>query len=167
MKNIIDFYDKIEKNILIFSLLAATLILFLQVVMRKVFNNSLSWSEELARYIFMWQIWCGISIAQRQGRHIQVDLIFRLVRGWGKKAVRILVALINIAFCCLMVYVGWQVVSTHLALGTLSPAMRIPMWLVYLSLPFSFFVTMIRYVQGLIQDIEGGPKPANLALEGE
>ena len=166
MKKIIDWYDKLEKNVFIVSLLATTLILFLQVVMRKVFNNSLSWSEELTRYIFIWQIWCGISIAQRQGRHIQVDLIFKLVKGWGRKAVRILASTLNIAFCCFMVYVGCQVVASHISMGTLSPAMRIPMWTVYLSLPFSFFITMLRYLQVLLQDIGSSEKPG-LALEGE
>ena len=166
MKKIIDWYDKLEKNIFIISLLATTLILFLQVIMRKVFNNSLSWSEELTRYIFIWQIWCGISIAQRQGRHIQVDLIFNIVKGWGKKAVRILASVLNIGFCCFMVYVGCQVVATHWSMGTLSPAMRIPMWTVYLSLPFSFFVTMIRYIQILVQEIGNNEEP-RLALEGE
>jgi len=166
VKKILDWYDKLEKNVLIGSLLASTLILFLQVVMRKVFNNSLSWSEELTRYIFMWQIWCGISIAQRQGRHIQVDLIFMLVKGQGQKAVRILATILNIGFCCFMVYVGCLVVQSHLSMHTLSPAMRLPLWIVYLSLPFSFLVTMIRYIQALIKEIANTNQP-RLALEGE
>lgn len=163
MKKIIDCYDKLEKNVLIASLLASTLVLFLQVIMRKVFNNSLSWSEELARFVFMWQIWLGVSIAQRQGSHIQIDLIFKFVRDKKAKAVRVLVALLNIAFCAFMVYVGWEVVSTQISMGKVSPAMRIPMWVVYFSLPFSFFVTMLRYIQALFEEIghngEGRPAP--------
>ena len=55
--------EKLEEYFLVISMIAMVVIIFLQVVMRYVFNNSLTWSEEIARYIFLWQIWIGVSYA--------------------------------------------------------------------------------------------------------
>ena len=46
-------WDHFEETILVYSYLLVVPLLFVQVVSRYVFNHSLSWSEELARYIFI------------------------------------------------------------------------------------------------------------------
>ena len=56
-------YNNLEEYLLVVSLVINVLLVFLQVIMRTVFKNSLTWSEELSRYIFIWQIWLGASIA--------------------------------------------------------------------------------------------------------
>lgn len=62
MKKILKWLDdNAELYLCVFLMSFMTLVTFIQVVMRKVFNNSLSWSEELARYVFIWLIYIGIS----------------------------------------------------------------------------------------------------------
>ena len=56
-------FDNAEEYLLVGSLAFNVVLVFFQVVMRYVFQNSLSWSEELARYIFLWQTWVGASYA--------------------------------------------------------------------------------------------------------
>lgn len=73
-------YDKLEEYVLCASLLLTTLIIFVQVIMRSVFNSSLTWSEELTRYIFIWQIWMGVSIAQKDKAHIKVEILKSFVK---------------------------------------------------------------------------------------
>ena len=55
-----------EISICVALLSAMTLILAVQVFMRYVMGASLSWSEELARYLFIWLIYLGISFGARQ-----------------------------------------------------------------------------------------------------
>ena len=62
-------YNNLEEYLLVVSLVINVLLVFLQVIMRTVFKNSLTWSEELSRYIFIWQIWLGASIAWEQVLH--------------------------------------------------------------------------------------------------
>ena len=49
-------YNNLEEYLLVVSLVINVLLVFLQVIMRTVFKNSLTWSEELSRYIYFWLI---------------------------------------------------------------------------------------------------------------
>ena len=52
--------EYLEEIILVILLVCMTLILGLQVVSRYVFQNSLSWSEELVRYMLVWSAFIGV-----------------------------------------------------------------------------------------------------------
>lgn len=68
---------KLEKNfeeiILMTLLVLMSIVLGLQIVARYVFNNSLSWSEELVRYLFIWSTFLGIPYSIKKGISIRVD----------------------------------------------------------------------------------------------
>ena len=70
--------ENLESTICMILMVAFCSILFLQVVMRKVFNNSLSWSEELARYIFIWMVFIGISYGAKQMKHLKIDVFLNV-----------------------------------------------------------------------------------------
>jgi len=59
-------------------LAAIVCITFLQVVLRYVFGNPLSWGEELARYIFVWITFLGAAVAYARDTHIRVDAVIAL-----------------------------------------------------------------------------------------
>ncbi len=56
---------------------AMTATTFLQVVCRYVFNSPLVWSEELARFVFVWIALIGAGAAVRTGGHYGLDLVYR------------------------------------------------------------------------------------------
>ena len=66
--------DHLEEYLLIGSFFITVTVIFIQVVARYVFNNSLTWSEEFARYIFVWQIWLGASYAAKINKHINITV---------------------------------------------------------------------------------------------
>jgi TRAP-type C4-dicarboxylate transport system permease small subunit len=55
--------------------LVITIAVFLQVVFRYVFQSPLSWSEELARYLFVWSGFLGVALATMRGAHFAIDLL--------------------------------------------------------------------------------------------
>ena len=154
MKKFARIYDELEAKVLVGSLVFTVAIIFLQIVMRSVFNSSLSWSEELARYIFIWQIWLGMSIGLRENKHIRVELIFNFVKGRGAKTLNIISSLLCIFLCIFLFYYGGKIVQNALTKHTLSAAMRAPLWLVYLSLPFSCLITGLRYFCQLYEQVK-------------
>ena len=153
-KKLVFGYDKLEEVVLCMSLVATTLIIFLQIIMRSVFNSSLTWSEELTRYIFIWQIWLGVSIAQKEKQHIRVELLFTIFKNEKfKKVIEIIAGLILIGFNVFLVVYGWEVVQQMIQRGNLSGAMRMPMWYVFLALPVSSFIFGLRLIGQLVTDI--------------
>jgi len=101
-------YNHLEEIILVILFAAMVLVIFLQVIMRYLFENSLSWSEEAGRLIFEWLTWIGMSLGARMGQHIKISLItdklpFRLAH-----AANILSEIIVIIICGLTIVYGYQ-----------------------------------------------------------
>ena len=99
MKKFLQKYDKFEEYLLIGSLVFNVLLIFSQILMRTIFNYSLSWTEELSRYIFIWQTWLGTSIALKYKQHIRVEILINIFKkAKNKKILEISANLIWIAF---------------------------------------------------------------------
>lgn len=56
-------FEKAEEAFLVLTLVAMVALIFGQVVGRYVFSNAPSWTEEMARYIHIFQVWIGASYA--------------------------------------------------------------------------------------------------------
>lgn len=140
-------YDQLEEKLLCASLVLTTLIIFLQIIMRSVLNRSITWSEELTRYIFIWQIWLGVSIAQRDNEHIYLEIVNKLVKSRTvKECIRMAANLITAAFNIFLVVKGFELVRQMMVRGNVSSAMRMPMYYVYLALPVSSLILTLRLV---------------------
>ncbi|MEI4474112.1 TRAP transporter small permease [Frigidibacter sp. MR17.24] len=144
----LDRYFEISIGVALMS--SMTIILAIQVFMRYVMGASLYWSEELARYIFIWLIYLGISYSARQMTHIKVDAALGLfplkLRPW----VVFLGDMLFLGFALFIVWTSWTVVQRQMMLGQTSTAMQIPMWFVYSAPLVGFALTAIRQVQTLI-----------------
>ncbi len=91
--------DKVEDSLLVFMFVAMVSIIFFQVIMRYVFNNSLSWSEELGKFLFVWLSWIGISIGHRRREHIKITLLVDRLPPVAKRISEIISELILIVVC--------------------------------------------------------------------
>ena len=127
-------------------------LLFIQIVMRYVVGRSLSWSEELARYIFLWQVWLGTSFAVRENRHIRIDIIPNMLkkneRTWAR--FEFFVTLIWLGFAIFLTYQGFMLTSIQIEINQLSAALRIPMALAYASVPVGCGMMSLRLIGRLI-----------------
>ena len=61
------------------ALLVATMVIagFLQIANRFVFNISLSWSEELQRYLNIWIVFLAVPVGYRRGAHLGMNMLFQ------------------------------------------------------------------------------------------
>ncbi len=137
-----EIYNKIEENLLFASLIFTVTVIFIQVVMRYVFSNSLSWSEEAARYVFIWQTWIGASYAVRKKRHLRVEVIVDRFQGVPRKFIELVVLALWIVFGCFLIYKGYQLTKLIYMRGQISAALGISMAIPYAAIPVgSFFMT--------------------------
>ena len=143
-------FDHIEEVILTITISIMTLAVTAQIVCRYLFALPLDWSEELARFSFVWCIYMGASLACLRRKHLKVDaglfLFPRVLRPWAE----LLGKLLFLVFAIILVYASWEhLVRITWTRPQLSPAMRISMGLAYAAIPLSFGLIVIR----LIQDI--------------
>ena len=148
-------YSKFEEYLLIGSLVFNVLLIFSQIFMRTIFNYSLSWTEELSRYIFIWQTWLGTSIALKYKQHIRVEILINIFKkAKNKKILEISVNLIWIAFSIFLLYAGTLLCKSMIARNVLSSGMRIPLVFVYSCLPISSLIVLIRLINDSINLIK-------------
>ncbi|MGE6204698.1 TRAP transporter small permease [Guptibacillus hwajinpoensis] len=136
-----------EFLLVVFSTLMVSVI-FLQVVMR-VTGNSLSWSEELGRYSFIWLVYIGISYGVKKQRHIKVEVMLLLLKEKGKLIVAMIANSLFFVFCLYVVFYGYDIANQLLSFGQKSPALHIPMGAVYMATPIGFGLSAIRLLQNL------------------
>lgn len=142
--------DHIEEVLLtIFSSIMVVFI-FIQVVMRQL-GNSLTWSEELARYCFIWLVYIGISYGVKKQRHIKVDVALIFLKEKAQIVLTIIAHIIFIFFALFVVRYGYDIATKLLAFGQKSPALHIPMGLVYMATPVGMGLTLLRLIQNLIK----------------
>lgn len=161
--------EKLEMFICITLMSVLTIVLGIQVFMRYVMQASLSWSEELARYMFVWLVYIGISYGAKVMRHIKIDAgLYFFPKAWRRYVV-IIGDIIFLIFSIVIVYFAWGLAVRQYMLGQLSPAMQIPLWIVYSAPCVGFALTAIREVQTIIYRIKhlGDPyeDPAEPDLE--
>jgi TRAP-type C4-dicarboxylate transport system permease small subunit len=110
-------------------------LIFTQVVARYALNSSLTWSEEVGRYVFVWMSFLGIAAVYYKGSHISLNFLLDKLSGPYKKALKIFIDSLTIFLSCIIIMGGYRLVE--LGLRQRSAALRIPMNMVYIILPIS------------------------------
>lgn len=146
--------ENIEKMICVFCLALMSFIIVIQVFFRYVLNNSLSWSEELARYLFIWLIYIGISYGVKTDKHICVDAVYAMMPKKVKKPYAMIGYVLFLLFAVMLIYYGVIVVNMQITTGQVSPATGIPMQYVYVAPVVGFTLTTIRLVQRIALGIK-------------
>ncbi len=112
-----------------------------QVLSRYVFNMSLDWTEEVARFMFIAAALLGSALCVRTMGHISVDLVVMRLPAIGQRICAILVLVSNtMMFAVLFVY-GIEI--SHTTMAQMAPATGISMGLVYAIVPVSGILMLL------------------------
>lgn len=162
MKKILSFLDEhFEEYILIAILGLMSIIICYQVFMRYVMQASLSWSEELARYLFIWMAYIAISYGVKMKQHVCVEAFTLIFPEKHRYIFDIIGDLVFASFGVLMLYYSWGVLTGQMAMGQTSPGIQAPMFIIYAAPFVGFILVIIRLVQDMISIIKtakGGAK---------
>lgn len=141
-------------GILIFAM---TILIFTQVVCRYVMHNSLTWSEELGRYLFVWITFVGLPVALKAGAHVAIDLLLKKTKGRFHIAILTINAVATAILGIVIFYSGIRLVL--LGVGQISSAMQLPMQYVYTIIPVSglllLFFTVTVYLEERAKALQG------------
>lgn len=148
-------YNAFEKYVLAISFFIMIIAVFSQVVCREMGVTN-SWAEELSRYIYVWECWLGLSFCQRYHRHIRVTVLSDKFPIINNRIHMIIVYLVCLLTTGLMAYYGFQLVIQQMGMGTVSPYLKVPYWIVYISMPISCMIFNIRVITEIISLIVYG-----------
>ena len=119
-------FGNIEKGILVATLALMVVLIFGQVVGRYIFQSAPSWTEEIARYLHIFQVWVGASYAVKMREHIRVDAFVNLFHGVVRKILESASVILWFLLVLFLAVYGTNLVLDTLSYGQQSPAMQIP-----------------------------------------
>lgn len=138
----------VEKIIvLIFSVIIVTM--FSQVVFRYLLNQSLYWSEEIVRYLFVWMVFIGGALVTREDGHIGIDYLFSVIPVHVTGILKLAASLVVVAVSIFFLITGIELMLR--LQGSQSPALGLPInWFLYAALPASSIASAWYGIQNFI-----------------
>jgi C4-dicarboxylate transporter DctQ subunit len=144
-----------EEVLIIFLMAAMTLVTFMQVVARYVFNYSFVWALELTGVMFAWLIFVGMSYGVRVGAHIGVDAVVRALPSRAARVAALIAASLCIVYACIVTVGGFLYVRKMYDVGILMQDMPVQQWIPRAILPVGFALLAFRFVQVLVNVAAG------------
>ena len=134
--------EKVLFYVMGFFLFVMTFTIFLQVFFRYILNSSLSWTEELARFMQIGLTFVGVIYATKKGIHISLgDAITKKLPMRFQSIISVMVSLLTVTFFSVVVYHGYRIVNV-VKVQT-SASMGIPMSYIYAVIPISALLSII------------------------
>jgi TRAP-type C4-dicarboxylate transport system permease small subunit len=128
-----------------------TVVVFLQVVFRYVLTQPLYWSEEIARYLFVWLSILGATLGLQKGGHFGLDVFYRMLPDRGRQVMRQVIHLfMGVVILVILVQGITLVQKTSLQE---SPAMGISMGWAYAALPVGAALMAIHLLVIFLKDL--------------
>lgn len=100
--------NAIEETLIAILLGAMTMITFVNVIVRYVFNSNILWALETTLFLFAWLVLLGASYAVKVTAHLGVDAVLNVVSPPARRALSLLSAAICIAFALLLLKGAWD-----------------------------------------------------------
>ena len=147
----LDILEKIEFVIIAVAIIVMIFAMMDQVIMRYVFSKANSWSDELTRYLFIYTVMFGASIAVRRNSHLQIDLIIGRLKPRSKAIFTIVTTVVGIVFLVMLTMYSFALCeqgATNTSAG-LGISMNIP----YMALPIGCVLMILTSIEVLFKNI--------------
>lgn len=145
--------DRIFEFLLSFSVLGMAFILIAGVIARTVFNSSLTFTEEIGQCLNIAVTFLGIGYCAKQARHISMSVIYDFASLKIKKILSCFISFATGVIMFYLLYLSIYYVHSVYELEYISPALQIPMWIFYLSVPIGFLMAGVEYIRTFIRNI--------------
>jgi C4-dicarboxylate transporter, DctQ subunit len=147
--------EHFEEGLIVFLMAAMTVVTFMQVVARYVFNYSFVWALELTGVMFAWLIFVGMSYGVRVGAHIGVDALVRILPSRAARIAAIVAATLCIVYALIVTFGGFQYVRKMYEVGILMQDMPVQQWIPRAILPIGYALLAFRFAQVLYRVVAG------------
>lgn len=108
------------------------------------------WTEELARFVFIWMIMLGAMLGVRESSHFDVDIWPRLSRK-ADAALRLVANIATLVFALVFVWSGYE--FTAFALYRISELAELPLWVIHVAWPMTGVAWIVFLGEKFIDNI--------------
>ncbi len=136
--------DRVEQTLVVSFLGFMIFIAFLQIVLRNFFSTGLDWGDPLLRNLVLWIGFIGATLATREGKHINIDVISRWLPAVGKNVVTLVTHLFSFLVCCALTYATLKFLRNEIQMGQ-KAFLDIPAWIPEIILPVTFGLMSFRF----------------------
>jgi TRAP-type C4-dicarboxylate transport system permease small subunit len=141
---------------------ALAFIVFLQFFTRYILNDSLSWTEEIARYGLMLLTFLGAAIVVRKNTHIAVEVLLQLSPPNVARWLLALIDAIKLIFLALLFYFSLTIVERmHFQRMTV---FELPMSIVYGGIAVGCLAMLLRQIQSTWRNFRDGWRNAQASI---
>jgi TRAP-type C4-dicarboxylate transport system permease small subunit len=141
---------------------AVAIIVFLQFFTRYILNDSLSWTEEIARYGLMWITFLGAGIVVRKNTHIAVELFVQMSSPGVARVLLGVVDTVKLVFIGLLAYFSVEIID-RMSIQRMT-VFDVSMSYVYIGIAVGCFLMLFRQAQNYWRDARDGWRSAQRAL---
>ncbi len=145
----------LEEAILRTLLVAITLLVFFETILRFGFNTGLLWAQEVTLYMAAWFVLFGASWGIRSGAHIGVDAFVKMLPRTPRRVAGVIAVLMGLVYSGLFVYGSWIYVSKIKMIGIEMEDLPIPKWTALSILVIGFSLLAVRLLVLLKQIMTG------------
>lgn len=138
------------------------LIVFLQFFTRYILNDSLSWTEEIARYGLMWVTFIGGAIMVRKNQHIAVEVMLHMLPAGSARVLMAAIDVVKLGFLALLFYFS-IIILDRMQIQRMT-VIDLPMSLVYGGITVGCFLMLARQIQIFVRNVRDGWRGAQKAI---
>ena len=125
MEKVVDSVCRVVTAVMAVALMIMVVLVFANVVLRYVFNSSITQSEEISRWLFVWITFMGAVVALREHAHLGTDALVSRLSPMGKK-VCLALGHLTMLYVCYLVFRG-ALEQTKINMDVLAPSTQLPM----------------------------------------
>ncbi|MCM3759988.1 TRAP transporter small permease [Alkalihalobacillus oceani] len=132
-------------------------LVFMNVVLRYVFESGITWSEEMARYLFVWIVFLGAIAAFKDRSHLGVDILIGSLPPKAQKALYVFNQVVIIGLMSIVINGGVKMIQVNS--NSYGPATGIPLSVLFIAATLAAVVIILM---SLIQTFQYVVKNQNL-----
>jgi TRAP-type C4-dicarboxylate transport system permease small subunit len=159
--------DKLEEILMVILLIGIVVFMSAQVISRRIFNDSLTWTDELTRYLLVWSAFLSISYCVKRRISIKITQFQNMLPERAIPFVKIIRHTIVFVFCLVMLPFCWTYVQQAINSGATSAALQIPMYYIQSAPLVGFLLLIVRVGQAWVREFHASWKSMVQTMKDE
>lgn len=139
-----------ENSLIVIIVAVMVLLSFLQLILRNFFDYGILWGDTFLRHLVLWAGFIGASLATRDEKHINIDLLGRITPKKYVPYLRIVIDLMTMLVCIALARAGYVFLKYEIEANTIL-FNNVPAWYFQLIIPIGFALIGFRFLLKILE----------------